>query len=85
MDVADGCGHFVNPWTVVQIVTYAKAHGAPAIVNTGGASALGQMLVRLCQQEGVKLLSVVRTEAQVRTQPRSNTHVAWMASATYPR
>lgn len=64
MNVADGCGHFVNPWTVVQIITYAKAHGAPAIVNTGGASALGQMLVRLAAQEGVALLSVVRTGAQ---------------------
>ena len=63
--MAEGCGHFVNPWTAVQIVTYAKAYAAPAIVNTGGASALGQMLVRLCKQEDVPLLSVVRTEAQV--------------------
>jgi hypothetical protein len=82
MDVAAGCSHFVNPWTVVQIVTYAKAHGAPAIVNTGGASALGQMLLRLCRQEGVPLLSVVRTDAQVRIQPPSD---PFIASCRVPR
>jgi hypothetical protein len=29
MNVADGCGHFVNPWTVVQIITYAKYAPCP--------------------------------------------------------
>src|SRR3546814_12448959 len=39
--------------------------GHKAIVHTAAASNLGQMLVRICQEDGIPLVNIVRNEAQV--------------------
>ncbi len=36
------------------------------IINTGAASALGRMLNKYCQREGINLLNVVRRHEQVK-------------------
>ncbi|HET9690638.1 MAG TPA: zinc-binding dehydrogenase [Acidimicrobiales bacterium] len=56
---------FVNPMTVLGMLGTMRAEGHPALVHTAAASNLGQMLVRVCQEDGVGLVNVVRRPEQV--------------------
>lgn len=56
---------FVNPMTALGFMETRDMEGQKAIVHTAAASNLGQMLVRLCEADGVPLVNVVRSEAQV--------------------
>ncbi|WP_341861698.1 zinc-binding dehydrogenase [Gymnodinialimonas sp. 57CJ19] len=56
----DGASAFVNPMTALGFVENAKADGQDAILHTVGASNLGQMLTRICQEDGIELVNVVR-------------------------
>ncbi len=62
---ADGASSFVNPLTALGMVEAMRAEGHVAIVHTAAASNLGQMLVRLCRDENVPLVNVVRRPDQV--------------------
>lgn len=62
--------HFVNPYTaygfvdVVRSRHRVKGNAPPAFLHTAAASQLGQMLVKLCKQENVTLINIVRREEQ---------------------
>lgn len=60
-----GASAFVNPLTALGFVETACTAGHAAIVHTAAASNLGRMLVRLCRAEGIQLVNVVRSPAQV--------------------
>lgn len=62
---ADGASLFVNPLTALGFVETAKAEGHKAIVHTAAASNLGQMLQKICLADGVPLVNIVRSQAQV--------------------
>ena len=62
---AEGAAAFVNPLTALGMVETMRREGHRAIVHTAAASSLGQMLVRLCREEAVELVNVVRSETQV--------------------
>ena len=62
---AEGAASFVNPMTAVSMVDNLRRDGHTALVHTAAASNLGQMLNRLCQQEGIGLVNIVRSPAQV--------------------
>lgn len=62
--VEDGCSFFVNPFTVVGIVDTALSCGGKAFIHTAAASTLGQMMVKYCLCEGVKVVNVVRRKEQ---------------------
>lgn len=62
---ADGAAAFVNPMTALGMVETMRMEGHSALVHTAAASNLGQMLHRLCGEEGVPLVNVVRSAAQV--------------------
>lgn len=62
---AEGASSFVNPLTALGMVETMRAEGHAALVHTAAASNLGQMLVRLCRADGVPLVNIVRTPAQV--------------------
>lgn len=62
---AEGASLFVNPRTALGFVETMRAEGHKAIVHTAAASNLGQMLVRICLADGVPLVNVVRSDAQV--------------------
>lgn len=64
-DIRVGASSFVNPLTALGFVETAKAEGHSAIVHTAAASNLGQMLNRICLTDGVPLVNVVRSPAQV--------------------
>jgi NADPH:quinone reductase-like Zn-dependent oxidoreductase len=56
---------FVNPLTVLGMIETMRAEGHTAIVHTAAASNLGQMLVRVCRDDGVPLVNVVRRPEHV--------------------
>ena len=51
---------FVNPLTALGMVETMGAEGHTALVHTVGASNLGQMLNRICLDDGVGLVNLVR-------------------------
>lgn len=56
---------FVNPLTALGMVETMRAEGHTALAHTVGASNLGQMLNRICIDDGVGLVSIVRKQEQV--------------------
>ena len=61
---ADGASCFVNPLTALGMVETMRREGHKALVHTAAASNLGQMLNRICMQDGVGLVNVVRKPEQ---------------------
>ena len=61
---ADGASCFVNPLTALGMVETMKREGHTALVHTAAASNLGQMLNRICLQDGVALVNIVRKPEQ---------------------
>jgi len=57
---------FVNPMTALGFVETMKLEGYTGIVHAAAASNLGQMLVKICLEDGVPLVNIVRSEAQVK-------------------
>jgi NADPH:quinone reductase-like Zn-dependent oxidoreductase len=57
---------FVNPMTTLGFVETMKAEGFTAMIHAAAASNLGQMLVRVCAEDGIDLINVVRSEEQVK-------------------
>lgn len=60
----DGASCFVNPLTALSMIETMKMEEHTALVHTAAASNLGQMLVRICQADGVELVNIVRKEEQ---------------------
>jgi NADPH:quinone reductase-like Zn-dependent oxidoreductase len=56
---------FVNPLTALGMVETMRAEGHTALVHTVGASNLGQMLNRICLDDGVGLVNIVRKPEHV--------------------
>jgi len=59
-----GAAAFVNPLTALGFVETMRREGFTGIVHTAAASNLGQMLVRLCAEENVPLVNIVRKPEQ---------------------
>jgi len=64
---AEGASCFVNPMTALGMVETMRAEGHTALVHTAAASNLGQMLNRLCMQEDIDLVNIVRKPEQAET------------------
>ena len=62
---ADGASSFVNPLTALCMVETLRSEGHSALVHTAAASNLGQMLNRICINERIPLVNIVRSEQQV--------------------
>lgn len=61
---ADGASAFVNPLTALSMVETMRMEGHKALVHTAAASNLGQMLNRICLNDGIGLVNVVRDAKQ---------------------
>ncbi len=61
---AEGASCFVNPLTALGMVETMRSEGHTALVHTAAASNLGQMLNRICQDEGIDLVNIVRKSEQ---------------------
>lgn len=62
---ADGASCFVNPLTALGMAETMRMERHKALVHTAAASNLGQMLLRICQKDGIPLVNVVRKDDQV--------------------
>ena len=58
---------FVNTLTALAYVETMRLENHTALLNTAAASNLGQMLVKICKDDGVPLINVVRKPEQVET------------------
>ena len=61
---ADGASCFVNPLTALGMVETMHREGHKALVHTAAASNLGQMLNRICIEDGIGLVNIVRKPGQ---------------------
>src|SRR5207249_12128974 len=62
---AEGASCFVNPLTALGMVATMRAEGHTALVHTAAASNLGQMLNKICLEDSVGLVNIVRRQEQV--------------------
>jgi NADPH:quinone reductase len=60
----EGASCFVNPLTSLGMVETMRREGHSALVHTAAASNLGQMLNRVCLEDGVGLVNIVRSPEQ---------------------
>jgi len=64
---AEGASWFVNPLTALGMTETMKREGHKALVHTAAASNLGQMLNKICLEDGIGLVNIVRSAAQAKT------------------
>ena len=62
---SEAASSFVNPLTALSFVETMKMENHSAMVHTAAASNLGQMLVKICQSDGIPLVNIVRKKEQV--------------------
>src|SRR5476651_1732908 len=60
----EGASWFVNPLTALGMVETMKREGHKALVHTAAASNLGQMLNKICNEDGIGLVNIVRSAEQ---------------------
>jgi NADPH:quinone reductase len=61
---AEAASAFVNPLTALGMIETMRREGHKALVHTAAASNLGQMLVRVCLEDGTGLVNIVRKKEQ---------------------
>jgi NADPH:quinone reductase-like Zn-dependent oxidoreductase len=61
---AEGASWFVNPFTALGMTETMRREGHKALVHTAAASNLGQMLNKICINDGIALVNIVRKADQ---------------------
>jgi len=61
----DAASSFVNPLTALGMVETMRMEGHTALVHTAAASSLGQMLNKVCLDQDISLVNIVRNQQQV--------------------
>jgi NADPH2:quinone reductase len=61
-----GASSFVNPLTALGMIETMRREGHSGLVHSAAASNLGQMLVKLCLEEEIPLVNIVRRPKQER-------------------
>jgi NADPH:quinone reductase len=80
----DGASSFVNPMTALGMTETMRREGHSGLVHTAAASNLGQMLVKLCQKDGIPLVNIVRKpEQEELLRSLGATHVLSSASPSF--
>jgi NADPH2:quinone reductase len=79
-----GASCFVNPLTALAMVEAMRREGHKALVHTAAASNLGQMLNKICLQDGIALINIVRkSEQEALLRSQGAEYVLNMGSATF--
>jgi NADPH2:quinone reductase len=78
---AHAAASFINPMTALGILETMKSEGHSALVHTAAASSLGQLLNRLCLQDQVPLVNIVRSPDQAQMLRRAGADVVCDSSA----
>ena len=61
----EACSSFVNPLTALCMIETMRNEQHSALIHTAAASNLGQMLNRICINDGIPLVNIVRKPEQV--------------------
>ncbi len=77
-----GASCFVNPLTALGMTETMRREGHKALVHTAAASNLGQMLNRICSQDGIDLVNIVRSAEQAETLQALGAH--YIVDSTAP-
>lgn len=81
-----GASAFINPLTALGMVETMRREGHSALVHTAAASSVGRMLNRLCIEDGVPLINIVRSAAQAELlRSEGAAYVADMSSESFER
>ncbi|MDQ1458747.1 MAG: NADPH:quinone reductase [Actinomycetota bacterium] len=81
---AVGASAFVNPLTALGMVETMRREGHSGLVHTAAASNLGQMLNRLCIEEHIPLVNIIRRpEQEDILRDLGATHVCNSTSASF--
>ena len=81
---AQAASSFVNPMTALGFVETMKLEGFTGIVHAAAASNLGQMLVKICLEDNVPLVNIVRSDELVKLlKDLGATHVLNMSDADF--
>lgn len=65
MPLGAGASSFVNPLTAMALVGEVRKAGQWSAISTAAGGALGAMIRRRGKEKGVKIINIVRKEAQV--------------------
>lgn len=65
MPLGAGASSFVNPLTAIALVGEVRRAGQWVAISTAAGGALGAMIRRRAKQKGVKIINIVRRDAQV--------------------
>jgi NADPH2:quinone reductase len=65
MPLGAGASSFVNPLTAIALVSEVRRAKQWSAISTAAGGALGAMIRRRAKEKGVKIINVVRREAQV--------------------
>ncbi len=85
VSAAEGASCFVNPLTALGMVETMRKEGHTALVHTAAASNLGQMLNKVCQKDGVGLVTIVRSPSQAEVLKKIGArHVCDSSAADFP-
>ena len=63
--IENGAAVLINPLTALAMIETMRERGHNALVHTAAASSLGQMLNRICLQDDIPLVNIVRRPEQV--------------------
>jgi hypothetical protein len=81
---AEGASCFINPLTALGMVETMRREGHTALVHTAAASNLGQMLNRICLNDKIGLVNIVRNGRQQETlRSQGALHVCNSAEASF--
>jgi NADPH2:quinone reductase len=82
----DGASSFVNPLTALGMVETMRREDHSALIHTAAASSVGRMLIRICQDDGVPLVNIVRSDEQAKSlKDMGATHVVDSSTQTFVR
>jgi NADPH2:quinone reductase len=73
LSLEQGSMLLVNPLSVIAMISIAKKKRSHAIANTAAASALGQLLDKMCRQNGLQCINIVRRPEQVELLKKNGT------------
>jgi NADPH2:quinone reductase len=81
---AEGASVFVNPLTALAMVETMRLEGHTGLIHTAAASNLGQMLVKICLEDRVPLVNIVRRPQQAELlRQLGATHVCDSSAPTF--
>jgi NADPH2:quinone reductase len=63
----EAASSFVNPMTALGFIETMKLEGHQALIHTAASSNLGKMLIKICKDDSIPLINIVRDSKQIQS------------------